>query len=754
MSVTWDWGPRLGPGETTLVASAITAAGLCVDADVAALPPNSPLELALAAAVGGGILDVRKNVTNSALAVRAASWLAGGTWCSWALVGPLTGGSIAFGASLAAFLGLVNRAMTRTEGGRKERRAHLLMQRRIHEKTLEWEERLERITGIKGVHCPDLEEWPRDAGYTLPVELPGGAIVQHVAQHKDALASDLRLPPGCGVEVIQGAHRGQALIRVTTRDIMADLIPYPDDYSELTITEEFPIGLFSDGTDVPASLLGDCGVLIGETDSGKTNQLHGVNASLSRMPDVLIWHVDITGAGISLPWITPWATEGTAAASVVDWTANTADEARIMLRMANQIIASRKTRYQRLMRSKNMDTLPVSADVPAIVIVTDETAQLPQDIKDLLDGVINVGRAVRVRALICGLRATQDTISAAMKKQAKLRIGMTVTDPEELSYLFPGFAMLDPNDAPYPGSGFHMWGKKHPIRPFKGFRLDPASIAEICNAVADRRPVLDKISASVPAGAYYGARWARTLPGLYPEELQEGLLTEDAAALLQPGTMSATAIVESDAWADMDDSDTSATITTTKTIASAGGSAADAFAAADAALAAAKPTPAPAPAVATPAAATPVPVTAVEPGRPRLYVIDGGATRPPADADNGGDYVLQPPAPAATAGDEDGFETVIRQTGEPLKAPIVPGTPQAPAPLPRAPKDRALELLRDAGRAGLEPKKLHERLSGEGYEVAVRTVRDWCKSWADRGEAERDGSGQYTKYRVPVEPKP
>ncbi|MCD9145894.1 DNA translocase FtsK [Streptomyces albireticuli] len=734
------------------MASAVTAAGLCVDADVAALPPNSPLELALAVAVGGGILDARKGLSRSAMTVRAASWLAGGTWCSWALVG-LNGGSVAFGASLAAFLGLINRAMLRTEDGRKERRAKLLMQRDIYAKTTEWEERLERITGIKGVHCPDMEPWPRDAGYTLPVELPGGALVQHVAQHKDAFASDLRLPPGCGVEVAQGAHRGQALIRVTTRDILADLIPYPEDYSELTITEPFPIGLHPDGTETLASLLSECGILIGETDSGKTNQLHTFNANLSRMPDALIWHIDITGAGISLPWITPWAVEESAVAPIVDWTANTPDEARIMLRMAKQVITTRKARYQRLMRSRNTDVIPVSPEVPAIVVVADETAQLPHDIKDLLDDVIELGRAVRVRALTCGLRATQDTITAMMKKQSKLRIGMTVTDPEELAYLFPGFKMLDPNDAPYSGSGFHMMGKESPIRTFKGWRLTPNEITAICNAVADRRPVIDRISASVPAGRYYGQRWARTLRGLYPEEIHLGELSEDAAALLDDTAMSATEIVQSDAFADMDDADASASTTTTKAVASASGSAADAFAAADATLAAAKtPVPAAPPVPASPAAQAQPSAAVGTTGRPRLYVIDGGASHPAREED---DYLLAPPsasAPAAPAGAGDGFEEVIRATGEPSRPPVVPGTPQAPAPLPRAPKDRALELLRDAGRAGLEPKRLHERLSKEGYEVAVRTVRDWCKSWADKGEAERDDSGQYTKYRVPAEP--
>src|SRR5690606_671945 len=238
-------------------------------------------------------------------------------------------------------------------------------------------------------------------------------------------------------------------------------------------------------------------------------------------------------AGVALPWIAPWAlkedgSDVQAKAPIVDWVAYDVPEALTMLRMAIQIIGHRKARNQKLMRSKNTDKIPVSADVPAICIIADETAELPADVQALIDSVMNTGRATRVRNLNCGLRATQDTITAAMKKQSKNRIGMSVTDPEELAYLFSGFQVLDPADAPVPGSGFSTAANKAGApRPSTARRIVPDIITGGCIVCAGRRPVLDKISSEVELFDKYRARWARALPALFPEEYTEGTLADE-----------------------------------------------------------------------------------------------------------------------------------------------------------------------------------------------------------------------------------
>ncbi len=148
------------------------------------------------------------------------------------------------------------------------------------------------------------------------------------------------------------------------------------------------------------------------------------------------------------------------------------------------------------MRASNDDKLPVDRDVPEIVIVADEYAELPLKVQQNLESISNTGRAAGVRVLNCALRGTADIVSSNVKKQAQLRIGMRVSDADELAFLFGWNGRTpSPEDAPYEGCGFLMLGQDTP-RPFKGYRLRPNQIEDIAIAVADSRPSLDAASAS------------------------------------------------------------------------------------------------------------------------------------------------------------------------------------------------------------------------------------------------------------------
>ncbi|WP_103529702.1 hypothetical protein, partial [Streptomyces sp. SM12] len=522
----WDWS--LPHGHTTALGYASeTVCSMALLAPLTGLPWQAGAIALTGAALGGIAYDIRQGTTAGTVAVRAASWLTTAAWASWALANaPLSPTGWAAGLATALIGAGLNISVTRSEPERKERKLDLKLRRKSVGVMRGWEDRIARVARIEGCQAGDIEWWPGRVGYTVAIDLPaGGTTADDIAPHSPKFAADLRLADGCGVEVKAGANRGSVVIEVTLTDIITEDLPFPEDYSDLTITERFAIGRHRNGAAALGGLCDDCGVLVGETDAGKTNQLRVITAQLSRMPDALIWGVDITGGGLALPWITPWATEGTASAPIFDWIAHSEDEARHMLTMAGEIIAARKAGYQQLMRSKGTDKLPVSADVPAIVILVDETASLSQDTKDLLDKVINEGRAVRVRVMTCGLRATLDVVSSAMKLQAKWRVGMTVSDPEELAYLFPGYVKIDTKDAPVAGSGWTIHTRLGPTKPspFKGYHMPSSLIDKVCAAVAARRPTLDKLSYDVNPAAYDG-RWARSLPTLY----QGQQLTPDA----------------------------------------------------------------------------------------------------------------------------------------------------------------------------------------------------------------------------------
>jgi hypothetical protein len=141
----------------------------------------------------------------------------------------------------------------------------------------------------------------------------------------------------------------------------------------LTSRAPFPIGKLLTGEDATVHLAQEEFVLVGQVGSGKTNALNVLTGQLARCADVLVWHIDLAGAGLSRPWVTP-THEGRAPMSAVDWVATTEAEALLMTQAAIQIIDGRKRAYAKRMRAANADVLPVDQEVPQIVIVVDEGA--------------------------------------------------------------------------------------------------------------------------------------------------------------------------------------------------------------------------------------------------------------------------------------------------------------------------------------------------------------------------------------------
>ncbi|MFF1497407.1 DNA translocase FtsK [Streptomyces sp. NPDC058304] len=552
----WDWS--LPSGHTTFLGYASeTAASMVMLAPLTGLPWQAAALTLTGAAASGVVHDLRQGTTAGTLTTRTLSWITAAGWASWALAAaPLTVTGWATGMGLAAVGVAANAGATRSETTRSERKRLLKLRRESIGILRDWEDRMARVARIEDCTGKDVQHWPGGVGYTVEIDLPsGGTNADDLNGYGGKFAADMRLADGCGVEIFPGANRGTVLIEVTLQDVISQDINFPEDFSEISLSDRFPFGTHRNGQPALGSLCNDCGILIGETDAGKTNTLRTVTGQLARMPDALIWAIDITGGGVALPWITPWATEGIASAPIIDWIAHTEEEARLMLRMAGEIIAARKASYQQLMRERKTDNkLPISHDIPGIVIVCDETASLPFDIKESLDKVAKEGRAMRVRNLICGLRATQDVITATMKIQAKWRVGMTVSDAEELAYLFPGYIKIDPRDAPVAGSGWTMHTRLGPKKPtaMKVWRLVDELIDKICAATAGRRPKLDEISTSVESGAFYPQRWARTLPDLYKgQKLTESAqhAIDNAGEIIDASTLLASAPVQAAATA-------------------------------------------------------------------------------------------------------------------------------------------------------------------------------------------------------------
>ncbi|MFJ9408925.1 hypothetical protein [Streptomyces sp. NPDC101393] len=702
----WHGSHTLNTATATAVTSALAVSSLTYATGV---HPMWDMAVAAGGALGAAADGARRGRLGGTLAYRAGLWLAAGGWSSWAAAGgpPWSLPTLAAlaGAALAGRLSW--NAVGRYESAEKLRRrkaaevaAQAERQERHDAWGEQWKDRLARIAKLEGCKVVAIQPWTANTGYTVEVDLPGGATWGQLKRFEDALGSDLRLDEGCGVEVAGGRRKGTAIIRVSTVNVMQNDLPFPLDLSPTSIDGEFAIGLHRDGTPALGSLAFICGLGIGDTGSGKTNTLNVINAQLVRTVDAMVWHIDTTGAGLSLPWLTSWALNGTHERPVIDWSAHTHDETRAMLTMAIEIIEVRKRRYQQLMRKANDTKLPARTDVPEIIIVVDETADLPGNIKQQIETVMNTGRAVRVRVLVSSLRATSDSIPVAVKKRAKWRWGMYVTDPEELSYLFSGFQQVDPADAPWPGCGFNAYGSTKP-RPFKAFVLDPDRMDQIAAAVSARRPVLDEISRSVPYGRYYESRWARVLPALY-----EG---ETLHPVTRPYT-DVTVVPVPTAGAPG-----STVRTNPATGAIAGGPGAE-----------------------------------IKPGSPaweRLFPnrATNNTQAPGAQGEGPGKSLRlvvnntgQTPQEANDTADKE--PPAEHQTEE-----AAPQPASSSAPMPSA-QDAAMRLLLDAGPEGTGPSRMEADLKTLGYRTHRTTISGWLRVWAASAEVRQMGTGTQAYY--------
>ncbi|MFE4207103.1 hypothetical protein [Streptomyces goshikiensis] len=229
-----------------------------------------------------------------------------------------------------------------------------------------------------------IEHWPSGMGYTVEIELPeGGVTRKQVADRTDALASDLDLPNGCGLQVLPGISRRRLLIEVATKTYQGQEIPFPvEEMAETTtINNPAPIALLSDGWRAELDMRKASTVVAGGTGSGKRNWLQTLIARLLQTNDTLVWVIDLNAGSLGLPWLHAWREAQTdperrdeVPAPGVDWLASTPAEAKLMLDAAIAIANTRKIAYQQHMRDEDDDKLPVSPQIPEIVIIMDESA--------------------------------------------------------------------------------------------------------------------------------------------------------------------------------------------------------------------------------------------------------------------------------------------------------------------------------------------------------------------------------------------
>ncbi|MEU5946328.1 hypothetical protein ABZ793_12290 [Micromonospora sp. NPDC047465] len=372
---------------------------------------------------------------------------------------------------------------------------------------LSWETLLRQLTR-KELHVREIRPWARPSdGQQIHVDLPVDMTVKDLAAICDKIAAGRRLPQGCVVEAKDGAHQGSAVLDVMLRDCLAgDSRVIAEPTSPASINDSFDVATTARGEELTVCLRQKSAVIGGTVGSGKTTLLHRIIFFLARCTDTLVWVVDFNGGGVAAPWIRPWAV-GAASAPVVDWVADTPEEAAVMLAVGRAIAKDRKTSREAIRRKRaaNTTVLPVDKDLPAFVILTDEGGEVRQAagllarlVDDGIARLAQIARAEGGRVVMSVLRGTGDLLGKGLRSVAGVRVCLRMEEEGEYDHVLgvnPGRARLLHIGSTY------VYRTDTDYRPVlaRTVDVDLDSIEQHAVATARLRPRLDERAQQVAA---------------------------------------------------------------------------------------------------------------------------------------------------------------------------------------------------------------------------------------------------------------
>ncbi|MFG2088011.1 cell division protein FtsK [Spirillospora sp. NPDC048824] len=274
-------------------------------------------------------------------------------------------------------------------------------------------------------------------------------------------------------------------LRVLDTDPHADAIPWPGP-SVSSIGEPIDLGPFEDATGARVLLLRRHGLIGGVAGSGKSGGINVLMGNLSACRDVVIWAIDLK-RGMELQ---PWA-------SCIDRLATTSDQARAMLRDAVTILEGRAE----WLTTQGRRVWDPSPDLPALVILVDEYAELADDAPDTAtdtDSIARRGRAVAVTLIAATQRPTQKAMGkGAVRSQMDVRVSFRVRERKDVDLIL-GQGMLSAGWHAHtlnaPGK-FLLSAPEHDTpRRGRAYLLTDAIVGETAERHAPLRPDLDEVS--------------------------------------------------------------------------------------------------------------------------------------------------------------------------------------------------------------------------------------------------------------------
>ncbi|PZG20586.1 hypothetical protein [Nonomuraea aridisoli] len=545
----WSLRPR-GPWS----AAALSGLGLAVAAGIGHETGVDPLWAAAAGTVATvGTLAVHRDAGAGPLWYRLSCCIGGGGWLTWGLAHGIwsewTAGSLGLGLLAAAILSPIARRpplprpAAPGDGGRRAVGSAVVLRRHVRQ-AQEWAARIHRVARIRVV-VDEVRDWGNGYGFSMLLQQPAGpSTTRRLVQAAEGLAEDAGLEHGCGVEFKPGPRRGTLWMLVSTVNGLAEVIPFPGIRlgGSITDPDAIRLGQHRDGSVATVALRESSMIAAGQKRSGKTGLLHDITADAGALDDTVVWHMDLNGGGISRAWLRSWL-QGRTARPAIDWAASCPEEALLMAHALIAIAKDRKATTADLKAEHNVQLLPVSRELPAILLILDEgkevlgtkiTDAVIREIRRRLEQLVDIGGNEAVNAVLSVLRSVSTALSTDILKQCSTRATMRVSDQSELDYLFGYRRGITPQDAPEQGSGFLAVAGSGP-RPFKAFFMRPSDIDAAAVAIAEHRPDLDAAAAAA-AGEAYATRLER-MRYLFATPAEQQAMTAPAPIALPTGEL-------------------------------------------------------------------------------------------------------------------------------------------------------------------------------------------------------------------------
>jgi S-DNA-T family DNA segregation ATPase FtsK/SpoIIIE len=254
-------------------------------------------------------------------------------------------------------------------------------------------------------------------GWTARVILRKGMTVAHAIARIPDIESGLELRPGSVRIFPDGKKANRLVMRVVETEPLSAPVPWPGP-AITSVTQLAGIGISEDGRPVRVLLLRRNVLIGGIAGSGKSGVLNVIIAILAACRDVRLWGVDLKG-GMELG---PWA-------PVFERIATTPEEANDLFRDAVSELNNRAA----AMAATGKRTWEPTPDNPALIIITDEHAELPEESHECADSVARRGRAVAVNLIAATQRPTVAAMgrNTAVRSQMDVRICLRVREPRD-----------------------------------------------------------------------------------------------------------------------------------------------------------------------------------------------------------------------------------------------------------------------------------------------------------------------------------